>query len=143
MFNKGVFIMIKGRCECNRVTYEVRGELKDFCHCHCSICQRIHGAAFVTWGGIARDEFAFKSGESNLKRYAYSERADSVFCGECGSTVLVDFKSEVDRLYIALGTVVGDMKCPPGFHQFVDSKVPWYEICDDLPQYDEWPDETQ
>ena len=46
-------------------------------------------------------------------------------------------------LYVALGTVVGDVKCPPGFHQFVDSKVPWYEICDDLPQYDEWPDETQ
>jgi len=135
--------MIKGRCECNSVNYEVSGELIDFCHCHCSICQRIHGAAFVTWGGIARDEFAFKSGESHLKRYAYSERADSIFCGECGSTMLVDFKTEDDMLYIALGTVVGDVKCPPGFHQFVDSKVPWYDIRDDLPQYDEWPDGTQ
>jgi hypothetical protein len=135
--------MIKGRCECNRVTYEVRGELKDFCHCHCSICQRIHGAAFVTWGGIARNEFTFKSGESHLKRYAFSERADSIFCGECGSTMLADFKTEDDMLYIALGTVVGDVKFPPGFHQFVDSKVPWYEIRDELPQYDEWPVETQ
>jgi len=40
-------------------------------------------------------------------------------------------------LYIALGTVGGDVGCPSGFHQFVGSKAPWYEICDDMPQYDE------
>ena len=134
--------MIKGRCECNKVNYEVSGELIDFCHCHCSICQRLHGAAFATWGGVARDEFTFLSGESDLKKYAFSENSDSIFCNACGSPVLVDCKPETDMLYIAMGTVVGDVRCPPGFHQFVDSKAPWYEICDDLPQYDEWPDEA-
>ena len=134
--------MIKGRCECNKVQYEVSGELIDFCHCHCSICQRIHGAAFVTWGGVARDQFSFKSGESELKTYPFSENSDSIFCGTCGSTVLVDFKPEDDMLYITMGTVIGDVDCPPGFHQFVDSKASWFEICDDLPQHDEWPDQA-
>ena len=134
--------MIMGRCECKRVQYEVKGELKEFCHCHCSICQRLHGAAFATWGGIARDEFTYKSGEKDLKKYAFSENADSIFCSNCGSTVLVDYKPEADMLYITLGTVIGDVACPPGFHQFVSSKAPWFEICDELPQYDEWPDEA-
>jgi len=133
--------MIKGRCECARVQYEIEGELVDFCHCHCSICRRLHGAAFATWGGVARGEFTYKSGESELKKYSFSENADSIFCGNCGSRILVDFKPEADMLYIALGTVDGDVECPAGFHQFVASKAPWFEICDDLPRYDEWPDE--
>jgi|TARA_B100000959_G_C14997781_1_gene631320 hypothetical protein len=45
-------------------------------------------------------------------------------------------------LYLALGTADGDLACPPGFHQFVGSKARWHEIHDDLPQYDEWPDES-
>lgn len=133
--------MITGRCGCGTVRYEVAGELSEYCHCHCSICRRIHGAAFVTWGTVSRDEFRYVSGEDHLKIYSFSDRADSIFCDTCGSTVLVDFKTEVDRLYITLGTVDGDVKCPaPGCHQFAGSKAPWYEICDDLPQHDDWPD---
>ena len=132
--------MITGRCECAKVRYEIKGELDEFCHCHCSVCRRIHGAAFATWGGISRDKFTYLSGENDLKTYSYSERADSIFCGTCGSTILVDFKSEADMLYITLGTVDGDLKCPPGFHQFAGSKAPWFEITDDLPQHHGWPD---
>ena len=137
----GGFLMITGRCECAKVQYQVEGELKDFCHCHCSICRRIHGAAFATWGGISRDKFTYLSGENNLKIYSYSKRSDSIFCENCGSTILVDFKTEADMLYIAMGTVDGNVKCPPGFHQFVGSKAPWFDICDDLPQHNNWPDE--
>lgn len=132
--------MITGRCECGLVKYEVDGELVDYCHCHCSICRRLHGAAFATWGGVSRNEFSYTSGETNLKAYAFSEKADSLFCDSCGSRVLVDFKPETDMLYITLGTVDGDVRCPSGFHQFVGSKAPWFEISDDLPQYDAWPD---
>ena len=119
--------MIKGHCECAAVQYEVQGELVDYCHCHCSICRRIHGAPFVTWGGVARGEFSYTSGENELKSYAFSKNADSIFCGICGSRLLVDYKPEEDMLYIALGTVDGDIDCPPGFHQFVGSKAPWFE----------------
>ncbi len=133
--------MIKGRCECGNVQYEVNGELTEFCHCHCSVCRKLHGAAFVTWGGVARDEFSYTSGANDVKAYAFSDNADSIFCTHCGSRLLVDYKPEREMLYITLGTVIGDVDCPPGFHQFVGSKAPWFEISDDLPQYDEWPDE--
>jgi hypothetical protein len=132
-------VMITGRCECAKVRYEVRGELTEFCHCHCSICRRIHGAAFVTWGQVSRDQFTYLAGEDHLRTYSYSDRADSLFCDNCGSTLLVDFKTEVDMLYITMGTVDGDVKRPGGFHQFVGSKAPWLEICDDLPQHEGWP----
>ena len=40
------------------------------------------------------------------------------------------------------GTVDGDVDYPGGFHQFAGSKAPWYEISDDLPQHEGWPDEA-
>ena len=132
--------MITGKCECAKVQYQVAGELKDYCHCHCSICRRLHGAAFVTWGGISRGEFSYTSGQDNLSSYSFSENADSIFCKNCGSRILVDFKPDADMLYTTLGTVHGDVVCPPGFHQFVGSKAPWFEISDDLPQHDGWPE---
>ena len=75
--------MITGRCECAKVQYEVDSEIVDFCHCHCSICRRLHGAAFATWGGVARDKFSYVAGEDSLKSYSFSERADSIFCSHC------------------------------------------------------------
>ena len=133
--------MIKGRCECGRVQYEVTGEIADFSHCHCSQCQRLHGAAFASFGGVPRDRFRYVSGESDLKTYASSETSDRLFCGNCGSNILVDYKPEPDVLYITMGTVDGDPKCPPGYHQFVESKAAWYEIRDGLPRHDTWPDD--
>jgi hypothetical protein len=35
--------------------------------------------------------------------------------------------------------VDGDLECPDGFHQFVGSKAPWFEITDGLPEHDGWP----
>lgn len=132
--------MIHGSCVCGRVRYQVDGELEDFCHCHCSICRKIHGAAFASWGGILRDKFSWLAGGDEVSKYAFSDNADSVFCPNCSSTLLVDFKPEADMLYLAMGTVDGEVKCPPGFHQFVDSKAFWHDISDQLPQFGEWPD---
>ena len=128
--------MIKGRCECGKVQYEVDAEITDLSHCHCSQCRRLHGAAFASFGGVPRDKFSFVSGESDLKRYASSEDSERVFCGNCGSSILADYKPNPDELYITMGTVEGDPKCPPAYHEFVGSKAPWYELCDDLPKYD-------
>jgi hypothetical protein len=35
-----------------------------------------------------------------------------------------------------MGVIDGDPVCPPGFHEFVGSKAPWFEICDELPRHD-------
>jgi hypothetical protein len=134
--------MIIGQCDCSAVQYEVRGGIEKYCHCHCSICRKIHGAAFVTWGAVARGAFRWAVGDDILGHYSYSERSESVFCKNCSSTLLVDFQTEPHRLYITLGTVDGDVDLPEGYHQFVGSKAPWFEISDDLPKHDGWADDT-
>jgi hypothetical protein len=45
----------------------------------------------------------------------------------------------VDELGIALGTLDDDPGVRPESHIFVRSKAPWFEITDDLPQYEGYP----
>jgi hypothetical protein len=133
--------MINGRCECGRVRYEIDGEIMDFSHCHCSQCRRLHGAAYATFAGVARNEFRYISGEGDLNTYASSENNYRVFCAECGSNILVEPGSEPEVLYICMGTVDGDPPCPPGYHAYAGSKAPWHEITDGLEQYETDPPE--
>ena len=127
--------MINGHCECGRVRYEVDGDIVDFSHCHCSQCRRLHGAAYATFAGVARDRFRYVSGEADIRVYPSSESNDRVFCAHCGSSILVDAKQEPEFLYLSMSTVEGDPSRPRGYHQYVDSKAPWHAITDDLEQY--------
>ena len=131
--------MISGGCACGAVKYEVLGEFEDFCHCHCSVCRKLHGAAFVSWGKLPPRQFRFLCGEEQIVAYAFSQRADSLSCRRCASTLLVDYRRGSSMYYLALGALDTAVALPPGFHQFVASKAAWYEIEDKLPCFAEWP----
>jgi len=122
------------------VSFQVGAEITDFSHCHCSQCRRLHGAAFGSYGGVARQALQWLSGEDALSCYASSETTDRCFCSNCGSNLLVDFKPEPDTLYLTMGTLDGDPACPAGYHQFVGSRAPWFDIADKLPRFETWPD---
>jgi len=133
--------MINGHCECGRVRFEIDADIKDFSHCHCSQCRRMHGAAYATFAGVARDAFRYVSGESDITSYASSDSHQRLFCSVCGSNILVALDSEPDDFYVSMSMIDGDPPRPPGYHIYVGSKAPWHEITDDLPQYDTEPDE--
>ena len=126
--------MIEGRCECGAVHYEVDGNITDFSHCHCAMCRRLHGAPYVSFGGVDEAQFKWASGEDRLKIYASSAKNDRYFCSDCGSQLQVRSKEEPGVIYLAMGTVSGDPELPDGYHAYVDSKAPWVDINDDLPQ---------
>ncbi len=133
--------MIKGGCQCGNVIYESDGEISDLSHCHCSMCRKLHGAAFTTFAGVARDGFRWSGGEDTLGTYASSEKTDRMFCQVCGSQLAVFFTPEPNLVYLTMGTVEGNPDCPPDYHQFAASKAPWHEITDGKPQHDAWPDD--
>jgi len=128
--------MMKGHCECGRVQFEAGGEINDFSHCHCSQCRRLHGAAYATFAGVARDKFRVISGESDVSTYASSATHQRHFCSNCGSNILVELTTEPNTLYVSMSMIDGDPPHPPGYHIFVASKAPWHDITDDLPQFD-------
>jgi len=133
--------MIKGGCQCGKVGYEADGAISDLSHCHCSMCRKLHGAAFATFAGVTRDGFRWSAGEDTLGTYASSEKTDRMFCQVCGSQLAVFFTPEPNLVYLTMGTVEGNPDCPPDYHQFAASKASWHEITDGKPQHDAWPDD--
>lgn len=127
---------LSGRCECGDVTFVAAGEVSDFSHCHCSQCRRLHGAAFGTFAGVARNGFQFTSGEGSARRYGSSPGTTRVFCERCGSNLFVDTTAEPDVRYVCMGVVDAYPALPPAYHQFAGSRAPWHEITDDLPQFE-------
>ena len=131
---------INGGCLCGKVRYQITGPLFAIDHCHCSMCRRQHGAAFATYADFDPSHFAWVSGEALVKTYNPPEGDGWCFCSECGSTLGGTNNGKVTA--ITLGTTEGDPGVAPESHIFVGSKAQWYNIGDDLPQFEERPPAT-
>ena len=51
-----------GGCLCSAVRYHTTAEPLVVTHCHCTLCQKESGAAFVTWAAFPKAAFAFTEG---------------------------------------------------------------------------------
>jgi hypothetical protein len=127
--------MLTGNCQCGAIRYAATGKIVELSHCHCSMCRRLHGAAFVSFAGVAREGFTWTSGEHELRTYASSAGTDRLFCGHCGSQLGCVLRSDPQHLYLAMSSVNGEPQVPPAFHQYVASGVSWYDADDGLPRY--------
>ena len=130
--------MLEGHCECQKTSFVVDGEINQLSHCHCSQCRRLHGAAYATFARVATKQFRYLSDTDVLKEYASSSDMKRIFCGACGSNIMVTVGYEPDQLYLAMGIINGDPLLPAARHIFVGSKAPWHAITDDAPQYDKF-----
>lgn len=128
--------MISGRCQCGHVAWQLDADITFMSHCHCSICRRIHGAAFGTFAHGSASAFHWSAGEEAIARYESSPGVFRCFCRICGSQVPV---IERDEVCIPAGGIDGDPGARPTRHIFVGSKAPWHEINDSLPRFEEFP----
>lgn len=129
--------MIVGGCLCGGVRYEYHGEIQEISMCHCSMCRKAQGSAFVAVGPIESAKFRITAGAELLQEYRAVPHKARVFCSNCGSPIYSarDDLPAVKRL--RLGTVETAFQCKIAYHVHVGSKASWYTISDGLPQYAE------
>jgi len=126
---------IRGSCLCGKVRYEIAGSLTAADHCHCSMCRRQHGAAFSTYAGFNLGDFRWVTGEGFVTIYEALSGSGWCFCSECGSTLAGTCNGIITA--ITLGTVEGDPGVKPESHIFIGSKAQWFDVNDNLPQFEE------
>lgn len=129
--------MLKGRCGCRTVEYEVADEFLVAYSCHCSNCRATTGSAFLPWGEIEREKFRVTKGADSLVRLRDEGGEYEMRCGMCHS--LVGWTRAGAYVRVPYGTLVDEPALRPTAHMFAGSKAPWYEILDGLPQHDEYP----
>src|SRR5438270_562870 len=58
--------MLRGRCACDAVGYEVADEFVVAYNCHCSNCRTMTGSAFLPWGEIEFEKLRVAKGTDSL-----------------------------------------------------------------------------
>jgi hypothetical protein len=127
--------MLNGRCECGGVQYRVADEFLYASNCHCSRCRAATGSAFKPFAGIESGKLELLQGADSLLVHG-DETLNDTRCAKCGS-LLYSVVREGEFVHIALGSLVDEPGMRPTKHIFVGSKAPWFEITDDLPQFEE------
>jgi uncharacterized damage-inducible protein DinB len=128
--------LLSGGCLCGSVRFEVAAPLIRANHCHCSRCRRHSGTAVCTQARVRREQFRLVRGAELIRAYQGGEGfAVKAFCSVCGSSLFGGSWPEGPQVSIRLGAFDDDPGIRPQFHTFVDSRAPWDEIVDDLPQY--------
>jgi hypothetical protein len=132
-----VVVVLRGRCECNTVGFEVADEFVSAFNCHCSNCRAMTGSAFLPWGEIEPEHLRVTKGADSVIVIGDAEGHHSRRCGKCFS--LLDWTGYEGKIRVPYGTLIDEPTLRPTAHMFVGSKAPWHEILDGLPQHDESP----
>jgi hypothetical protein len=129
--------MVRGRCLCGDVTFEVSGDIGMATHCHCTICRKFHGTPFSSHGAVPSDGFRWLTGKEQVRLFPSSPGNTRPFCRRCGSNVPAEHMQGF--VFLPLGSLDDDPGARPLAHIFVAHKAPWYDIPGDLPRFDAYP----
>lgn len=125
-------------CLCGGVRLSFEYKPKSVSHCHCSMCRKFHGAAFGTYGSVARSGLVVEKGEELMSEYQSSDIASRTFCKVCGSSLFFQFKATPDVIDVALGLLDDDAETLPRSHIFYADRPNWSGPYDDgLPKFDQ------
>lgn len=117
-----------GQCLCGKLRFEVTLPSKWVAHCHCSMCRREHGAAFVTWVGMPAEQCRIDDPQHVLHWYTSSPGAERGFCAHCGSSMLFRSARWPGELHITLANFDFPVDRTPQAHVFWDAHVAWAAV---------------
>ena len=128
--------VLVGKCRCGAVRYEVADEFVYAANCHCSECRAATGSAFKAFARIRREKLTVTKGQGELAVIG-EDGLNDTRCQACGS-FLFSVVNDGAFVHVSLGSLVDAPTLRPTHHIFVGSKAAWFEITDDLPQFDEY-----
>jgi hypothetical protein len=127
--------MYSGKCLCGGVVIQVKGEISDIIHCHCSLCRKNSGTTYATNGFVNNEDFVIEKGKELLSTFSFKPGRTRYFCKNCGSPVYSSNAQDKSRIRVRLGIFDSDLIERPMSHNFVDSKANWENLDAVLPRY--------
>jgi hypothetical protein len=98
------------------------------------MCRRSHGAAFVTWFSVPRDQFFLESGDADLVHFPSSDHGTRSFCRRCGSSLFCESTRHPHQIDIVLASMNDSIDRSPQLHIYFDDRAPWAVVEDGLPR---------
>jgi hypothetical protein len=126
---------VRGSCFCGTVTFEVTLPTLFCAHCHCTMCQRVHGAGYVTWIAVPYTQFRMVTGQEHLKVHPSSDHGRRSFCDVCSSSLFCESTHHPDQIDIVLANLADKIDREPQAHYYFSDRVDWVTLADDLPRF--------
>jgi hypothetical protein len=120
-----------GSCFCGAVRYRMALPPLWVAHCHCAMCRRAQGAAFVTWVGADESTFALESGTDAVATFQSSPPAVRSFCSRCGTPLFFQSTRWPGEVHVTMATLDSADGIEPQAHVHWGSRVPWAHLGDD------------
>jgi len=129
--------MISGGCLCGRIRYRASGSPDWVGHCHCRLCQRHSGAAFLTYVFFRDAGRVLWDGAKRIV-YRSSPEVERGFCPKCGSSLSFARPGRGEMSVLA-GTLDDPNAVAPSMHIFAESRCNWLMLGDGLPSHEGFP----
>ena len=123
--------MAIGSCLCGDLRFVALLPSKWVAHCHCTLCQRSSGAAFVTWVGFDRENCSIDDPHGVLTWFKSSAQGERGSCSRCASTLFCRSPRWPSEIHITLANFDGPVDRDPQAHVFWDTRVAWVHLADD------------
>lgn len=129
--------MIRGRCLCGGVRFEIARAEDPFELCHCSRCRKVSGSAYRAGLLVDESDFRLVDGKERIRIYeapiaAAPPAYRAGFCSRCGCPV--PNRTASASWFVPAGALDDDPGVRPDRHIDVELKAPWDRIADRLPQ---------
>lgn len=125
--------VMSGGCLCGAVRYEIGAAPVVSCHCHCGLCRRASGAAFVTWTSVPASSFRWTRGAP--RAFRSSAWATRHFCGDCGTQLTFRVDAQVEAADGTLDVASASLDEPgavaPAAHIWLSARLSWPALPDD------------
>ena len=113
--------MIEGGCFCKKIRYQIDPGDYIAVNCHCTMCQHIHAAPFVSWLVVPTKLFRYVDGSVATLRS--SERGTRYFCSSCGTHVGCVNDSHPGIIDVAIGSLDDPRAFKPKKEFFTDTRL--------------------
>ncbi len=116
---------------CGRTRFTIFDQPNLATYCHCDDCRTSTGAAVSAFVGFETAHLVWQ-GEP-LKQYRSSPTVLRGFCSECGTSMTYEDEKLPQHIYFYIGVFDDPDSLPMTNHSYVEQKLTWLKINDDLP----------
>jgi hypothetical protein len=130
---------LTGGCLCGATRYEIDDVNGFQAICHCRMCQRASGGAFIGIRFVPAPNFRLTKGET--RHYASTPTLNRHFCPTCGGAVFVE-RHLTGNIGLFAGSLDDTSFFNPTMHVCLESEAPWLVLAASLPRLARKPEGT-
>jgi hypothetical protein len=121
---------LTGGCQCGAVRYELTSAPDHVNICHCRMCQKASGGAFMAFARIKKERLRWTRGEP--ASFRSSSLVERHFCRACGTPLSYHFV-ETPNISVTVGSLDDPDAVSPVLQYSVERRLSWVPTVAHLP----------